>query len=584
MSRTGSRLLAAAVSAGGVALIVWYCTQLPDAGRPIALVLVVALAWSTIAFVLNAVVGAGARDDARTASTAGDSVERYEDGDVTTVVVATEDDPDEVVRTSIALAQAAGPVVLVDLAAAPRKALASALGVHLAESDATQGAVDAALERVDTLCVAVVRARACVVADEMRAAARRVTGDIGWVTGRSEAYNDDGFSPAHGRSLGDDLRARARHSGLAVWAPDATVVRTEAAVAAGGFRADRPWGSILRRMSAAGFRGTTHDGVVSAIAAPAEAEPFWRIRVAEARADVAEATDAFVSPGVTGSSAWVSRARAAGLVMRDLRGWVMLAWLLAVGAVAATGAAPVASQVWLWTGLVVVYAAARAGVTALQSSTAPDPGAELVSAVYEFPISLSATAGLARRSAPIRPVSQMASLVPSRLLAWAALLLTVCTVVGVLEVTGVVAVEAEAQQAWGIAGCLALIVAFGAGMWRSHGLRRSGRASFRFPVAMAVVIAGRDAVTDDISPGGLRVRGRIAPIAVGAATEIEVTTPTGVVTMQADVRWTYPDGDETVAGLSLVMDDSTLAEWTRTVFAAADVLRPRIDARVGVPA
>lgn len=585
MTRTGSRLLAAAVCAGGVGLVVWYCTRLPEAGLPIALVLVAALTWSTIAFALNAVVGAGTGPDTDT-STAPEDGEDDEDSDahdVTTVVVATEDDPDEVVRTSIALAQAAGPVVLVDLAAAPRRSLASGLGVVLAEGDGTQGAIDAALEQVDTLCVAVVRARACVVAGEMLAAARRVTGDVGWVTGRTEAYNDDGFSPAYGRSIGDALREHARTSGLPMWAPDATVVRTEAAISAGGFRSDRPWGSMLRRMAAAGFRGSTHDGVITAVAAPAEAEPFWRIRVAEARAEVAEATDALVSPGITGSRAWVSRARAAGLVMRDLRGWVMLAWLLAFGAVAATGAAPVASQVWLWSGLVVVYAAARAVVTGLQSGMASDPGAELVSAVYEFPISLSATAGLARRSAPIRAVSQMASLVPSRLLAWAAILVSACTVVGALELAGVISVKAQAQQPWGIAGCVALVVAFCAGMWRAHGLRRSGRVSFRFPVVMPVSIGGRHGHTDDVSPGGLRVRGTLAPLSVGDTISIDVITPTGVVTMQADVRWTYPDGDETVAGLSLAMADSTLAEWTRTVFAAADVLRPRAEERVRAP-
>lgn len=571
MTKTGSRLLAAAVSLGGLALIAWYCTRLPTHGLPVAIVLVAALAWSTVAFFLNAVVAtAPARHHI------GDAPEpAAEAGDVTTIVVATADDPDEVVRTSVALARAGGPVVLVDLAPGPRRSLAANLDVTLAEGDGTQAAIDAALGFVDTACVTVVRSRACVVADEIRAAAARVTGDIGWVTGRTAAYNDDGFSPAHGRSLDDELRDRARAAGVPLWAPDATVVRTEAAVAAGGFRSDRPWGSVLRRMAATGFRGASHGGVVTAVAAPAEAEPFWRIRVAEARADVSEATDVLLQPGLSGRAAWATRCRAAGLLMRDLRGWVCLAWMLAIGAVAATGVSPVASQVWLWTGLVVVYAAARGAVGLIQSDREPDPAAEIVSTVYEFPISLSATAGLARRSAPIRAASQMASLVPSRMLAWASLLLSGCAILGVLELAGVVAVESEAQQIWGIAGSVALVAAFGAGMWRSGRLRRSGRVSFRFPLSMPVTLDGHDGVTEDVSPGGMRVRGAFGRLETGAATDVEVTSAMGTLTLRADVRWTLTDGGVTVAGLSLAMDDLALAEWARTVFTAADVLRPR---------
>lgn len=307
MNTTGARLLAAAVALGGAALIAWYCTELPAEGLPVA-----SCCWqrwcgrrsrsrSTPSSV--AVTRAPTRTMQPSAT----------DDDVTVVVVATGDDPDEVVRTSAALAQAAGPVVLVDLSASPRHGLASALGVLLAEGDGEQGAIDAALTAVTTPCVTVVRARACVVADELRAAAGRVVGDTGWVTGRTEVYNDDGFSPAYGHSIGDALRDRARRNGIPLWAPDATVMRTEAAVAAGGFRPDRPWGSVLRRMAAAGFRGTTHPGVLTAIAAPAEAEPFWRIRVSEARADVSEATDVVVSPGCT--------ARGRGQRGPVLRGW-----------------------------------------------------------------------------------------------------------------------------------------------------------------------------------------------------------------------------------------------------------------------
>lgn len=570
MNTTGARLLATAVALGGAALIAWYCTELPAEGLPVALVLLAALVWSTVAFTLNTVVGGGhSRPDPN------DATASAADDDVTVVVVATGDDPDEVVRTSAALAQAAGPVVLVDLSASPRHGLASALGVLLAEGDGEQGAIDAALTAVTTPCVTVVRARACVVADELRAAAGRVVGDTGWVTGRTEVYNDDGFSPAYGHSIGDALRDRARRNGIPLWAPDATVMRTEAAVAAGGFRPDRPWGSVLRRMAAAGFRGTTHPGVLTAIAAPAEAEPFWRIRVSEARADVSEATDVVVSPGMHGSRAWAARASAAGLVMRDLRGWVILAWMLAFGAVAATGVAPVASQVWLWTGLVVVYAAARGLVTALQCGMLSDADTELEGIVYEFPISLSSTAGIARRSAPIRPVSQMASLVPSRLLVWSSLLLSVCLALGVVELTGAIAVESNAQQPWGIAGCMALITAFCAGIWRAGHLRRSGRASFRFPLALPAAVAGHECVTEDVSPGGMRVRGALGTLSVGDTIEVEVHTAVRVHTLQAGVRWTYADGDKSVAGLALVMADHDLAEWTRTVFTAADVLRPQ---------
>lgn len=582
MSPKRSRVLAGAVAVGGAALIAWYCTQLPTDGLPVAIVILVALVWSTLEFTLNAVVGAGpGPGEVDVPPHDGDGPT---DADVTIVVVATDDDPDEVVRTAVALAQTAGPVVLVDLADTPRRGLAASLDVHLAAGDATQAAIDAALGRVETTCVAVVRARACVVADELHRAAGLITGDVGWVTGRTEAYNDDGFSPAHGRSISDALRTRARRRGLAIWATDATVVRTEAAVAAGGFRSDRPWGSILRRMATTGFHGVSHDGVISAIAAPAEAEPFWRIRVAEARADAAEATDAFVDPGARGPSRKWARAGAAGLLMRDLRGWVMLAWILAIGAVAATGVAPVASQVWLWTGLVVVYAAARGGVAALQSGLPSDAGAELVSAVYEFPISLSATAGLARRAAPVRAVSTMASLVPSRLLAWVALLVTLCLTIGVLELVEIIAVESSSQQAWGIAGSLAVLAAFGTGIWRSHTMRRSGRVSFRFPVTLPVEIGGRPGCTEDISPGGLRVRGDFPPLAVGSQIAIAVDDEHAPPELLAEVRWMYPDGDATVAGLSLTMDDKSLAQWTRTVFAAADVLRPRPAAEVPAPA
>lgn len=271
--------------------------------------------------------------------------------------------------------------------------------------------------------------------------------------------------------------------------------------------------------------------------------------------------------------------------MRDLHGWVTLAWILAIGCVAATGIAPVAAQVWLWTGLVVVYAAARGLVTAMQSGLPSDPGAEIVSAVYEFPISLSATAGLARRSAPVRPVTQMSSLVPSRLLAWSALLLTACLCLGILELTGVVDVEASAQQPWGIAGSVALVAAFWAGIRRAHVLRRSGRVGFRFPVTLPVTIGANPGHTEDISPGGMRVRGGFGPLPVGTETTVAVEVPGGAtLELHADVRWIYPDGAETVAGLRVVMDDAALAQWTRTVFTAADVLRPRSATEVPAPA
>ncbi len=433
--------------------------------------------------------------------------------------------PDEVARTTSAIAAASGPVALVvpPGRATPQGLDPTVVVVRAAEADARDAdPVDpvAALGG-DVDAVLFVSARALPASGCSEAASRLADG-ASWVVGTAEPLNRDRFGPTRRELLDARLRRRATAAGLWCWEPDATVVRASL-LRAHPFTPGRPLGSWLRERAAEGLVGATVDTPLARRAAPVAADGYWPDTTARQRAAAADLSDAATSTG----SGFRARAVAAGLLVRALSGWSVALWLAAL--VLLAGGSPVRRGDGVLAALVAAAVVLRWLAPRLATSTRPAPVADAVAGLYALPGSLAATASaLSRRVRPARLA------VPTRPLVWLALVATAAAASVVLTARPG---DDVARLAAGVAAVLLVL------LWvftvRSLVERSWRRVGFRVPLDVPAVVAraaiepdgtaGRGAEwrVVDGSPGGFAVVGPVTGLAVGDEVTVAVDRPDG---------------------------------------------------------
>ena len=561
MNRFTARLLLACA----VAFVVWQLLDLPGPGLAVAVPLLAVQLAGALLFDLCYPLARAGRAPAA-AGTPGPGPGPSGTPSVTVVVIAT-DEPEDMVLTALALAQAAGPVVLADLDGRHADT-ARDLGVACVADDVPQHALDRALGAVATDAVMAVRARSVVVPEAVRAAAAHLGEGVGWVTGHTHVYNDDAFSPHPDQPLQAVLRDGARRRGAAIWEQDATILRTSAARDAGGLDLARPAGGVLRGMARQGWQGALYDGNVAVTAAPEDAATFWRVRLDEQRAEVSDLADALRRRDTP------ARLACLAVLGHALRGWLAAVWLLAPAAVAATGASPTGRTPWLWALLLAALATFRWALSADLVANPLRPLRAGLASVYEMPGSLSATGALFHRHGTALGTTSRGTVVPARLLVWSALLVAAAAVLGVLERAGRVAVGSDGLQWWGVGASIAVVAVLVAAIVRSQALRRSGRSSYRFRLRLDAVLepgghagGGPAYATRDLSAGGLRLRGPGPAPDNAAAVAGTVKMPGGeTIRFKGHTTHARQDGERCEFGVRLDMPAPERAAWTRALF------------------
>lgn len=395
------------------------------------------------------------------------------------------DVPDEVARTTSAIAAASGPVVLVLPAGreAPEDLDPSVVVVPPGEGGGTAAALSVLAARCDAVLFTSARA---LPGDGVAEAARALSAGAAWVTGAAEPLNRDRFGPTRRELLDGRLRRRASAAGLWCWEPDATVVRSSL-LERHPLRAGRPLGSWLRARAAEGGIGATVDATIARRAAPVAAEGYWPETTARQRAGAADLSDA----AVAGGHGWRARCIAVGLLVRALSGWSVVLWLaalvlLAAGSPFRGGELPLGA-------LVAVAVLLRWLAPHLAAGTRPAPIADVVAGLYALPGSIAATASALTRR--VRPARRR---VPTRPLVWLALLATGAAATVVLTARPG---DGAARVAAGIAAVLLVL------LWvftvRSLVERSWRRVGFRIPLDLAA--DGWRLI--DGSPGGFGLLG-----------------------------------------------------------------------------
>lgn len=558
MSQT-RRLVHGLTFAASVGVLAWWAGSMPEVGTLPALAMITAFAWSTLTFGMVGVLGW--RRERPAGKQTGES------RSVTVLVLVTEDDSDEKILTAVALARGVGEVILGDLAAEPRALLAESLDVTLLTGEVPSRVANEALARAkgETFCI--LTGQACAVVSELRLAAAMASEDVGWVRASTRPYNEDRFAPVPHASMDDCIDRLADGWGLHQWTPNATVLSTKAAREVGGFVEGRPWGHLLRRLSARGHTGARHNGIVTVVAAPSEPPRFWRSHVWAQRSRVAEAADTFREPG---RDDLAGRFAGLAVALRGIQGIPILLWIAGFGAVAATGDAFTSAPLWPMTAALLVTAALR--VIVLCPSIDPLRfNEEIVRTVYQVPGSISAVPGLAGQTEPVVCASSITTVVPARILLLVGLLLCLVIGQGMAGVVGAMPVDSEGIQGWGITACAVVLLMLIQAIAYSGSLRRSGRDSYRFPIDLGVRIAGSQGRTLDLSAGGMRIR-TSAPLDPGCHVDVRVDFARNPMTVNAEVRHVQDEAGSQVAGLQLAETAERRCAWVRALFAEAGIL------------
>jgi signal peptidase len=449
--------------------------------------------------------------------------------------------PDQVARTTSAIAADAGPVALVlpDGRSAPSGLDPSI--VVIGADDADELAVFR--RRCDAVLLTSARA---VPTEELSAAADQLANGADWVQGRAEPLNHDRFGPVRRDALDAAVRRRALDVGLWSWEPDATVVRSEL-LATHPMEPGRPLGSWLRARAEQGHRGVAIDQVLTRRAAPVAAAGYWPETTARQRAAVADLSDA----AVTGRGR--ARLVAAGLLTRALSGWSVLWWLIAL--VLLADGSPVRSSAGVLAATVLVSLVLRWLAPHLATGLRPSPFADLLAGLYAMPGSLSATSSaLARR---IRPVRRAWS---NRPLVWLALVATAAAASVVLT-----ARPDDGAATLAAAVAAVLLVLLWAFTVRSLVERSWQRVGFRIPLDLPAEV---ESCADpgpwrlvDGSPGGFALSGPDTGLSRGDEVTVRVDDLRlhGVV---ADVR---ASGGDRVVGVELRTAEPGTAAWAHTL-------------------
>ncbi|MFZ4519515.1 MAG: signal peptidase I [Microthrixaceae bacterium] len=464
--------------------------------------------------------------------------------------------PDEVARATAAVTAASGPVVLVCTGREPPPGLHP--GVAVVRVGSGDDPVAAALTQVRTDAVLMVSARAVPVAAAVTAAAARLADGVDAVVGTTRPLNPDRFGPDRRDRMGAAFRARARHAGLWLWEPDATVVRSDLLR---HHRHDgaRPWGAWLRERVREGACVTATDDVFARRAAPVAAAGYWPDSAARQHAAAADLADA-----ARASGPFVGRAAAAALVVRAVAGWSLVLWAAVLvwpgsGFPFRMGAVP-------WAVALVTVGLGRwlALHRMLGVPAAPVPDA--LAAVDAVPGSLASLEAVVRRR--LRPPGRP---VPTRPLVWLALAAT--------AVAGLVLLSSGSGSA-GLAGLVGvgLLVVLWVFTVRALVERDWQRNGFRVRLDLAAKVhgggldGGAVARVVDGSPGGLALRGRLPGLARGDEVSVQVELSdgrrvrlAGTVAARREVR-----GGQLV-GVQLRSLGPELGAWSGELFEAAGV-------------
>ena len=440
--------------------------------------------------------------------------------------------PDEVARTTSAVAAAAGPVALVvpPGRAVPPRLDPSVIVVADDDSDrsphgtasapeGTAAAVEALRERCEGVLMLSARA---LPGPALEQAALLLGDGASWVVGTTEPLNRDRFGPTRRERLDAALRRRLPSAGAWAWEPDATVVRTSL-LAEHPPEPGVPMGSWLRQRAASGLTGATLDAPIARRAAPVAAEGYWPDTTARQRAAAADLCDA------SASSMLSARARLAtgGLAVRALSGWSVALWLTAL--VLLADGSPVRSGTRALAALLGAALVLRWLAPRVATRTRPSPTKDLLAAVYALPGSLAATASaLTRRVRPARRPF------PTRPLVWLAMVATAAASSVMLTAAPG---DGAARVAAGVSAVLLVM------LWvftvRALIERSWQRVGFRIPLDLPAFLegagtggtgdadgAGSDAASwrlVDGSPGGFALQGAITGL--GRGDEITVRVP-----------------------------------------------------------
>ena len=558
---------------GTVAAVLWLPFLVRPGHAPIAVLVAVALLAGASGVLVDLVAGRrlhrlsseGATDETT------ESTETAEDGTFTTIVVLG-DEPDELQRHSVELAQQAGPCVVI---APAERAHIEDLGVTVITSDRRAGAggpdpLQRAIERVDTDAVLLLSGRAAPLAENCRAAAGRLDDTHPWAIGLTRPFNQDGFGSDSRGHVDALLRRRSAAVGLALWEPNATLVRTEE------IDPRRPRGAWLRDRHAEGGRPATVDQPLALVAAPAGARTFWPESMAQQRGSAADAADAVRSGRGT------ARRVALGLLVRDCFAWSMLTWLLVLFTGTVSGELPMRTANGAFPALVLAALLLRWVGLYRSAGRTPHPFRDLRATVDDVPGSLAALP-----SAITGRVGRGPSRVAVRPLLWAGLLSVAVLVTALVDHSPDQPMTAPAVGAalltlvllWVV--CIQVLVQRG---WE--------RTSFRVPLSRPARLDSREARTVDVSPEGLAVelprvgsgdtpgdpatgdRSGPAPSglpAIGSTTRVGVELDDGSSTdMDAAVMWTHHGHRRDLVGLRLELDESSRPQWAGLVLHAAE--------------
>ncbi len=475
---------------------------------PLVVVLVGALLWGlggTVAVALTP-VGVDRRADA------GDPLARIG------TIMHLGGVPDEVARTTSAIAAKAGPVALVvpPGRAAPALLDPAVVVVNLEETGPSDEVATDAAASLHECCDAVlfVSARA-LPATGCAAAASQLTEGASWVVGSTEPLNRDRFGPIRREQLDTRLRRRASTAGLWCWEPDATVVRTSL-LRAHPFSPGRPLGSWLRERAAEGLVGATVEAPLARRAAPVAADGYWSDTTARQCGAAADLSDAAMST----TSGVRARAVAAGLLVRALSGWTVVLWLVAL--VLLAGGSPVRGGAGAIAALMAAAITLRWLALHLAAGTRPAPVTDVIASLYALPGSLAATASAWSRR--VRPARRR---VPNRPLVWLALVATAAAANVVLTARPG---DGAARVAAGAAAALLVL------LWvftvRSLVERTWHRVGFRLPLDLPAVVehpprsgAGTSWRLVDGSPGGFGLLGPVTGFTTGDEVSVRLPRP-----------------------------------------------------------
>ena len=511
-------LLVAALSTGAA---IWSIAVADtDALVPAACV-VAAILWGVVPFVVDAVLaGRAAGDAARSSRPA-----------TLTTIVCIGDEPSEVARASVALAEQVGPTIAVAASALPD-----------------------AIAEVSTDAVLIVSASSFPTRNAV-VAAGVLRDDIGWVVGRVAAYNDDAYAPRVRALVESRRRRRARAAGLVTWEPDAVLVRTELLR---GLPLDgaAPRGSWVRALAAQGYRGIETDEAVARRAVPTDGPSFWPSEAMRRRAAAADLARAATQGSLR------ARALAVTGLARELYAYQLLLFLAAPVLVAFGGSFPFRCPAALFAAVVGATALARWSCS--RRGIGFFPRADLRATIYDVPGSL-----LALPSALTRRVRRPRFHVPEEPLLFASIVSTIAVTLPLFDRPPTSDARIDAT----VAGTIVMLVVLWIAAVRAIGPAGPGRASYRLKVAGLAILGRQDGRVLDASPAGAAIVGPFATTNVGDAVSFAVTfvESGATVVIGGTVVARRASGAESVLGIQLADDEAMRAAWITGVAAATSL-------------